>query len=66
MLELKRRLIEFKVSRHASLLCAIGGVLLFGVLLQILTGVSIAIHYTPVMSKAFVSVYVFMRKFKYG
>lgn len=56
----------FKVPKRANLLYAVGSVLLFGVLLQILTGVSIAIHYAPVISKAFVSVNMFMRKFKYG
>ncbi|AHL30940.1 MAG: putative cytochrome b [Candidatus Hodgkinia cicadicola] len=56
----------FKVPKRANLLYAIGGVLLFGVLLQILTGVSMAIHYVPALSKAFVSVNMFMRKFKYG
>lgn len=52
--------------RRASLLYAVGGVLVFGVLLQILTGVSVAIHYVPVISKAFASVNMFTRKFKYG
>lgn len=59
-------MLAFKVPKRANLLYAIGGVLLFSVLLQILTGVSIAIHYVPVLSKAFVSVNMFMRKFKYG
>ncbi|AUG33944.1 Cytochrome b [Candidatus Hodgkinia cicadicola] len=63
---IKKHLIEFKVPKRANFLYAIGGVLLFGVLLQILTGVSIAIQYTPVVSEAFVSVWMFMRKFKYG
>ncbi|AIC63902.1 Cytochrome b [Candidatus Hodgkinia cicadicola] len=63
---IKTHLLAFKVPKRANLLYAIGGVLLFSVLLQILTGVSIAIHYVPVLSKAFVSVNMFMRKFKYG
>ncbi|AUG91450.1 Cytochrome b [Candidatus Hodgkinia cicadicola] len=63
---IKTHLMAFKVPKRANLLYAIGSVLLFGVLLQILTGVSIAIHYAPIISKAFLSVNMFMRKFKYG
>ncbi len=40
--------------------------MLAGLTLQILTGISMAIHYVPTIDKAFLSVNLFMRKFKYG
>ncbi|XXM90171.1 cytochrome b N-terminal domain-containing protein [Candidatus Hodgkinia cicadicola] len=63
---IKSHFMLFAVPKHASLLYALGGVLLFGLLLQIITGISMAIHYVPVMSEAFMSVNLFVRNFKYG
>ncbi|XXN19775.1 MAG: cytochrome b N-terminal domain-containing protein [Candidatus Hodgkinia cicadicola] len=62
----KGRFVSFKVPRYANLLYVFGGVLLFGLMLQILTGVSMAIHYVPTISDAFLSINLFVRKFEYG
>ncbi|WGS83574.1 MAG: cytochrome b N-terminal domain-containing protein [Candidatus Hodgkinia cicadicola] len=56
----------FEVPRHANLLYVLGGVLLFALCFQILTGLSMAIHYLPTTASAFESINEFVRKFKYG
>ncbi|XXM93677.1 cytochrome b N-terminal domain-containing protein [Candidatus Hodgkinia cicadicola] len=56
----------FEVPKHANLLYVLGGVLLFALCLQILTGLSMAIHYLPSAANAFESINELMRKFKYG
>ncbi|XXM93389.1 MAG: cytochrome b N-terminal domain-containing protein [Candidatus Hodgkinia cicadicola] len=63
---IRAHFVRFKVPKRINLLYTLGGVLLFAIALQILTGISMAIHYVPVITKAFVSVNVIMRKFKYG
>ncbi len=59
-------LIKFQVPKHINWLYTIGSVLILWFVLQIATGISMAIHYKPSVKLAFLSVHRTERLFKYG
>ncbi|PIM96535.1 cytochrome b [Candidatus Hodgkinia cicadicola] len=60
------RLLKFQIPKHANWLYTIGFSLMFVFILQIVSGISIAIHYKPSPRLAFLSIHRTERLFKYG
>ncbi|PIM96842.1 cytochrome b [Candidatus Hodgkinia cicadicola] len=59
-------LIKFQVPKHANWLYTTGFSLIFIFMLQIASGISIAVHYKPSTRLAFLSIHRTERLFKYG
>ncbi|PIM95399.1 cytochrome b [Candidatus Hodgkinia cicadicola] len=59
-------LIKFQVPKHANWLYTTGFSLIFIFMLQIASGISIAVHYKPSIRLAFLSIHRTERLFKYG
>ncbi|PIM95083.1 cytochrome b [Candidatus Hodgkinia cicadicola] len=59
-------LIKFQVPKHANWLYTTGFSLIFIFILQIASGISIAVHYKPSIRLAFLSIHRTERLFKYG
>ncbi|PIM95848.1 cytochrome b [Candidatus Hodgkinia cicadicola] len=59
-------LIKFQIPKHANWLYTTGFSLIFIFILQIASGISIAIHYKPSTRLAFLSIHRTERLFKYG
>ncbi|PIM95224.1 cytochrome b [Candidatus Hodgkinia cicadicola] len=59
-------LIKFQVPKHANWLYTTGFSLIFIFILQIASGISIAVHYKPSTRLAFLSIHRTERLFKYG
>ncbi|GLK56371.1 ubiquinol-cytochrome c reductase cytochrome b subunit [Methylopila capsulata] len=58
--------IAYPVPRNLNYFWTFGGILMFMLVAQILTGVVLAMHYTPEATKAFASVEKIMRDVNYG
>ena len=58
--------IAYPVPRNLTYFWTFGGILTFMLVAQILTGVVLAMHYTPETTKAFLSVEKIMRDVNYG
>ncbi len=56
----------FKVPKRANVLYVFGGVLLFALLLQISSGLAMAIHYLPSAADAFQRAIRMVRSFRFG
>ncbi|PIM96797.1 cytochrome b [Candidatus Hodgkinia cicadicola] len=59
-------LVKFQVPKHANWLYTTGFSLIFIYMLQIASGISIAVHYKPSTRLAFLSIHRTERLFKYG
>ncbi|PIM94818.1 cytochrome b [Candidatus Hodgkinia cicadicola] len=60
------RLLKFQIPKHANWLYTIGFSLAFVFILQIVSGISMAIHYKPSTRLAFLSIHRTDRLFRYG
>ncbi|GBD49696.1 cytochrome b [Methylopila sp. Yamaguchi] len=58
--------VAYPVPRNLNYFWTFGGILVFMLVAQILTGVVLAMHYTPEATKAFASVEKIMRDVNYG
>ena len=58
--------VAYPVPRNLNYFWTFGGILMFMLVVQILTGVVLAMHYTPEATKAFASVEKIMRDVNYG
>ncbi|WP_020186011.1 cytochrome b N-terminal domain-containing protein [Methylopila sp. 73B] len=58
--------VAYPVPRNLNYFWTFGGILMFMLVAQILTGVVLAMHYTPEATKAFASVEKIMRDVNYG
>ncbi len=63
---LRLHFVVFKAPKCANILYAFGGVLLFALVLQIGSGLAMAVHYLPSASDAFLRVTRMIRIFRFG